>query len=60
MTDIHDNVTESSKLCATEWLGEEISNHFISWTVFKYDLHALAHIRNEIVSDVHMASTLAA
>jgi hypothetical protein len=40
-----------------EWLGEEISNHILSWTMFKTDFFRFNLVSDEVVANVDVTST---
>ncbi len=60
MINIHDDISEATKLCSSHRLREEVSDHLVSWAVFDSDVPALEYISDEKISDVHMPCSLAA
>ena len=53
MTDVHDDVTKSTELGSSNRLGEEITYHFVSRTVFEREVFSVDNIGNEEVSYIH-------
>ena len=60
MVDVHDDITEPTELGASQWLGEEVSNHFISWAVLDGNVLAFDDVGNKEVSNVHVPRAFAA
>ena len=59
MADVHDDVTKLTELGSFNRLGEEITYHLVSWTVFEREMFLFDNIGDEEVSYIHVPCSLA-
>ena len=59
MADVHDDVKKLTELGSSNRLGEEITYHIVSWTVFEREMFSFDNIVNEEVSYIHVPCSLA-
>ena len=58
MITIHDDITELSKLCPSQWFGEEFTNHVPCRTISNLNVSPFNTVSDKKMPYVHVSSTL--
>ena len=56
---VHDDVAEAPEFVPPKRLGEEVTDHCVSGTVFDGDMSALLNVSHKKIVNVHMSCSLA-